>query len=132
MTALLDKFNDGGPFFTYPILFLMIVIIVLIVKGVLNASSNGKTIALIKSLSWFALAWGFLGRTFGLIVAFDNVEASGELTPRLLAEGLKMAILNPLFAIIVFIIARAGVIYMLWLKKSDAYEANGELKVKEV
>jgi len=128
MTALLDKFNEGGPFFTYPIMILLLVIIALIIKGSIKTQSSGKSIALIKSLSWFTLAWGFLGRTFGLIVAFDNVQASGELTPRLLAGGFKMAILNPLFALIVFLIARAGILYMLSVKKEADFEANGELK----
>ncbi|MCU4173684.1 hypothetical protein [Carboxylicivirga sp. N1Y90] len=125
---MIDKLNDGGPFFTYPIMILLVIIIALIVRGCLKSNSNGKIIALIKSISWFTLAWGFLGRTFGLIVAFDNVSASGELTPSLLAGGLKMAILNPLFAIVVFLIARAGVIYMLSVKKETDFEPNGELK----
>ncbi len=125
---MIDKLNDGGPFFTYPIMILLVVIVVLIIRGCIKSKSNGKVIALIKSLSWFTLAWGFLGRTFGLIVAFDNVQASGELTPRLLAGGLKMAILNPLFAIVVFLIARAGILYMLSVKKDSDFEPNGELK----
>lgn len=128
---MIDKLNDGGPFFTYPIMILLVIIIALIVQGCRKSRSNGKTIALIKSLSWFTLAWGFLGRTFGLIVAFDNVSASGELTPSLLAGGLKMAILNPLFAIVVFLIARAGVIYMLSVKKENDFEPNGELSTNK-
>lgn len=128
MSALFDKFNDGGPFFSYPIMILMIVIIALIIKGIIRRKENGKTIALLASLGWFTVAWGFLGRTFGLIVAFDNVSAHGELTPGLLAGGLKMAILNPLFAIIVFLIARAGILMLLWTKKKEAFADNGKLK----
>jgi hypothetical protein len=128
MSALFDKFNDGGPFFTYPLLILMIVVIILIVQGFIKQNGNGKIIALIASLSWFAVAWGFLGRTAGLIMAFDNVSAQGELTPRLLAGGLKMAILNPLFAFIVFLIARAGIILLIWMKKNEAFDDKGKLK----
>lgn len=128
MSALFDKFNDGGPFFSYPLMILMIVVIVLIVKGFIDQNSNGKTIALIASLSWFAVAWGFLGHTAGLIMAFDNVQAQGELTPKLLAEGLKMAILNPLFAVIVFLIARSGILALFWMKKKEAFDDKGNLK----
>lgn len=113
MTQIISKMNDGGPFFTYPILILLIVIIALFVNGVMNKDNNSKMIELIKSLSWFTIAWGFMGRTIGLIMAFDNVSAAGELTPGLLAEGLKMALLNPLFAIIVFLMARAGIIALI-------------------
>ena len=128
MTGFIGKLNDGGPFFTYPLLILMIVIIVMIVKAAISKSSNGKSIALIKSLGWFVLAWGFLGRTFGLIMAFDNVSAHGELTPSLLAGGLKMALINPLFAIFIFLIARGGILYLLWTKKKDDFKESGELK----
>ncbi len=128
MSALLDKFNDGGPIFSYPILILLFVIVFLIIKGFIQKGNQGKTIALLKSLSWFTLAWGFLGRTFGLIMAFDNVASSGELTPSLLAEGLKMAILGPLFAILVFIIARIGILIFIWTIKKDEFNLDGTLK----
>ncbi|WP_075591180.1 hypothetical protein [Labilibacter marinus] len=127
MNALLSKFNDGGPFFSYPIIILLLVIIGLIIKGALQKGNKGKTIALLSSLSWFVLAWGFLGRTFGLIMAFDNVQASGELTPHLLAGGLKMAILNPLFAIITFIIARAGILAFIWSAKKESFDEKGKI-----
>ena len=74
------------------------------------------------SLSWFTVDWEFPGRTFGVNVAFDNNATHGELTPRLLADGLKMAILNPLFAILIFLIARAGIIILLWMKKEKDFE----------
>ncbi len=128
MSALLDKFNDGGPIFSYPILILLFVIVFLIIKGFIQKGNIGKTVALLKSLSWFTLAWGFLGRTFGLIVAFDNVASSGELTPSLLAEGLKMAILGPLFAILVFIIARIGILIFIWTTKKENFNANGKIE----
>lgn len=110
MTSLFEKMNEGGPIFTYPILILILVILALIAKGFLSKDDNKKTISLIASIAWFAVAWGFLGRTFGLIVAFDNIAAAGELTAHLMAEGLKMAILDPLMGIVTFLIARAGII----------------------
>ena len=116
---IIDKFNEGGPFFMYTILILLIIIVALFIKYVLSKKELEKTISLMKSLSWFTIAWGFLGRTFGLIVAFDNVAAHGELTPSLLAGGLKMALLNPLFAIIVFLIARLGIIALTIIDKKE-------------
>ena len=74
--------------------------------------------SLMKHIGWFAVAWGFMGRTFGLIHAFDLVEASGELTPSLLAEGLKMALVDPLFGIFVFVVARLGIIILIAMKKT--------------
>ena len=117
MTELIGKFNDGGPIFTYTILILLIVILGLFVKGVLTKGDNSKTKELIASIAWFAVAWGFLGRTFGLIKAFDTIAAHGELTPRLLADGLKMALVDPLFGIFVFLIARLGIIIIVSMQK---------------
>lgn len=122
MKNVIDKFNEGGPFFMYAILVLLIIILALFIKALIDKKAYGKTIDLIKSLSWFTIVWGFLGRTFGLIVAFDNVSAHGELTTSLLAGGLKMALLNPLFAIMVFLIARAGIIALTLMQKKEVFE----------
>lgn len=118
MTGLLGKMNDGGPIFTYTILIAFLIIIAFFVKAIVSHKDNYKEIELIKSLSWFAVAWGFLGRTFGLIMAFDMVEAAGELTPHLLADGLKMALVDPLMGILVFALARIGILILIGLQKN--------------
>jgi len=112
MSGLFSKFNDGGPIFTVTIFVLILVIIGLIVYRLVKKGENKKIDKLIIHIGWFAVAWGFLGRTFGLILAFDNIAAAGELTPPLMAEGLKMALVDPLMGITAFLIARAGVIIL--------------------
>ena len=117
MTQLLDKMSEGGPAFTYIILIAFIAIIVLFVRGVIAKGHNYKTIALIKSVSWFAVAWGFLGRTFGLIMIFDKVQAAGDVAPSIFAEGLKIALIAPLFGILVFALSRLGIVVLISLQK---------------
>jgi len=117
MNGLIGKFIDGGPVFTVPIFILLLVVIGLFIWGFLKKENQEKAVSLLNHIGWFAVAWGFMGRTFGLIMAFDMVEAAGELTPRLLADGLKMALVDPLFGIFVFIVARAGIIVLIALKK---------------
>ena len=131
MTGLLGKFNDGGPVFTYTIFLLLIVILALFAKGLTDKGDNKKTTDLIASFGWFALAWGFLGRTFGLIKAFDMVGAAGELTPALLAEGLKMALIDPLFGLIAFLFARAGIIVLISLRKQNKTDLKKSKAVLE-
>ena len=53
----------------------------------------------------------------GLITAFDAIEAAGDISPSMLAGGLKIAILSPLFGMVVFLIARIGIIILNLLKK---------------
>ena len=71
--------SDGGPVFTYTILLLCIAVIVLFVKAILEKDYGKKSRSILASVGWLALAWGYLGRTFGLIMAFDKVAAAGEI-----------------------------------------------------
>lgn len=117
MNAILDKLNEGGPAITYVILFVILVIIGLVIKAFLENDLNKKTTSLIANFAWFALAWAYLGRTFGLIMAFDNVAAAGEITPAAMAGGLKMALIGPLMGLTAFIIARVSLIVLTLVKK---------------
>ena len=72
MKALIEKLNDGGPIFTYTILVLILVILILFVKAITEKDFSRKSRSIVASVGWFALAWGYLGRTFGLIMAFEG------------------------------------------------------------
>jgi len=111
------RLNEGGPLFMYTTLTLLIVIIALLVRGFVKPTTRDKTITLVSSISLFVLVWGFLGQMLGLITAFDAIEAAGDISPAMLAGGLKIAILSPLFGMIVFLIARIGIIILNLIKK---------------
>lgn len=111
------RLNDGGPLFMYTTLFILLIIIALLIRGFIKAEARSKTITLVSSISLFVLVWGFLGQMLGLISAFDAIEAAGDISPSILAGGLKVAILSPLFGMIVFLIARIGIIILNILKK---------------
>lgn len=113
MNSLIGKFIDGGPVFTVVIFACLLLVLVLFVLALVKIGNSEKMMMLMKHIGWFAVAWGFLGRTFGLIHAFDAVAAHGELTPSLLADGLKMALVDPLMGILVFAIARIFIIILV-------------------
>jgi hypothetical protein len=117
MNQLATKMNEGGPVFTYVLLALLIVVTVMLVVALLKKDFRQKTKDLLSSVGWFAFAWGFLGRTMGLIKAFDMVSAAGDVSPRLLSEGLKMALLDPLMGIVVFLVARLAIIILIVRQK---------------
>ena len=107
--------NDGGPFFMYPLLLLFILILILIVKGFLKKGKLEKTTSLISSIALFAIVWGFLGQIIGLISAFDAIEAAGDISPAILAGGLKISALSPAFGMFVFLVGRLGIIILTWM-----------------
>lgn len=109
--------NDGGPLYMYTTLALLIICVVLIIKGLLKGDSNGKIQKLVASISLFALAWGFFGHLVGLISAMDAISAANDIATPVLAGGMKIGLLSPLFGIFVFLVARLGIIALIIKKK---------------
>ncbi|MBK8700834.1 MAG: MotA/TolQ/ExbB proton channel family protein [Saprospiraceae bacterium] len=63
-----------------------------------------------KGLIWISLfialapMLGFLGTVVGMIQAFDRIEAAGDLSPSVVAGGIKVALLTTVFGLVVAII----------------------------
>ncbi|MDC0004987.1 MotA/TolQ/ExbB proton channel family protein [bacterium] len=63
-----------------------------------------------KGVSWISLfialapMLGFMGTVIGMIGAFDAIEAAGDISPSLVAGGIKIALLTTVFGLIVAII----------------------------
>jgi hypothetical protein len=109
--------NDGGPVFMYSLFMILILIILLIAKGLLKKGDLDKTVNLIGSIGLFSIAWGFFGLMLGLIGAFDAIEAAKDISPSVMAGGLKVGLLAPSFGTLIFLIARSGIIILTWMQK---------------
>jgi biopolymer transport protein ExbB len=63
-----------------------------------------------RGLSWIALfialspMLGFLGTVIGMIIAFDNIQIAGDVSPSLVAGGIKIALITTVFGLISAII----------------------------
>lgn len=63
-----------------------------------------------RGLVWLSLfislapMFGFLGTVVGMVEAFDAIEAAGDISPTLVAGGIKVALLTTVFGLIVAII----------------------------
>lgn len=109
--------QEGGPLFMYTILICLIISLVLIIKVFLKGDAKKKTEELIKHIGLFALVFGFLGFTLGMIQALDSISSlNGDIATPILAGGLKIGMLSPTFGIFTFLIVRLGLIG-LTLKK---------------
>ena len=113
---LFNLLNDGVPKFMYPTLFMLIICLILLIKAFYKEGKNSKVISLIKHISLFALVWGFLGQMVGLIEAFDTITPE-NINPAELGSATKTALLNPTFGMVVFLIARLGLIILTLKKK---------------
>ena len=122
MKSIIEKLNEGGPVFTYTIMVLLLIIIVLFVKAILEKDYSKKSRSILASVGWLVLAWGYLGRTFGLIMAFDKIAAAGEITPAHMAGGLKMALIGPLCGITAFLLARLAILILQLKSSKESYE----------
>jgi biopolymer transport protein ExbB len=72
-----------------------------------------------KNLSWITLfialapMLGFLGTVVGMVQAFDAIEAAGDISPTVVAGGMKVALLTTVFGLIVAIILQVFYNYLL-------------------
>lgn len=77
-----------------------------------------------KGLTWLALfialapMLGFLGTVIGMIVAFDDIEREGDMSPALVARGIKVALLTTVAGLIVAIILQ--IFYNLIMSKIES------------
>jgi len=77
-----------------------------------------------KGLSWISLfislapMLGFMGTVIGMIDAFDAIEDAGDISPSLVAHGIKVALLTTVFGLIVAIILQ--IFYNYLVSKIDS------------
>ena len=63
-----------------------------------------------SGLSWVGLCislapmFGFMGTVIGMIKAFDDIAAAGDMSPQIVASGMKVALLTTVFGLIAAII----------------------------
>ena len=77
-----------------------------------------------KGLVWISLfiaiapMLGFMGTVIGMIQAFDRIEQVGDLSPSVVASGIKVALLTTVFGLIVAIILQ--IFYNYIVSKVDS------------
>jgi biopolymer transport protein ExbB len=83
-----------------------------------------------KGLSWIALfialapMLGFMGTVIGMIGAFDAIEVAGDISPSLVAGGIKVALITTVTGLLVAIILQ--IFYNYCVAKIDSIINNME------
>lgn len=86
------------------------------------ASYGGVQLGLLeKNLTWISLfiaiapSLGFLGTVIGMIQAFDKIQQVGDISPTVVAGGMKVALLTTVFGLITAMILQVFYNYILTL-----------------
>ena len=115
-TTLFNRFLEGGALFMSLILICLLLSIFFTVKSVFNIKTNievsKKMLKLISVSGSLGLALGVMGAFIGLITAFDVLEASGGAEPAIIAGGLKVALLSPLFGLFTYSVSRLSILIL--------------------
>lgn len=122
MSFIYDLLMVGGPFFTFTLLLILGINLFLIFQSITKPEIRLKNKSLIASFSLFAVVWGFFAQILGLISAFDSIQAAGSISSEILAGGLKISFIAPIFGLFVFLVGRLGIIYILY--KTPKHEAS--------
>ena len=83
-----------------------------------------------KGCSWITLfiamapSLGFLGTVIGMVMAFDQIQIAGDISPTVVAGGMKVALITTIFGLIVALILQ--VFYNYILSKIEAITSQME------
>ena len=83
-----------------------------------------------KNCSWITLfiamapSLGFLGTVIGMVMSFDEIQAKGDISPTIVAGGMKVALITTIYGIIVALVLQ--VFYNFILTKIEALVSDME------
>lgn len=89
------------------------------VERSVNSYGMVQSANLEKGCSWITLfiamapSLGFLGTVIGMVMAFEQVEMAGDISPTIVAAGMKVALITTIFGIIVALILQIFYNYIL-------------------
>jgi hypothetical protein len=115
----------GGLTFTLPLTALAVVIMLLALrKGIelfVDADKDPdalkRGIQTILQVGGFCFGFGLLGLAVSLLQMFDAIEAAGTVPTAMLAGGLKVAMIVPIYGLLIFLGAA-----VLWFVLKQRYE----------
>ena len=81
--------------------------------GTVQISNMEKGCSWIRLFIAVAPSLGFLGTVIGMVMAFDRIQTAGDISPTIVASGMKVALITTIFGIIVALILQLFYNYIL-------------------
>lgn len=102
----------------------------------INTEAEVQGSYLEENCSWITLfiamapSLGFLGTVIGMVMAFDDIQRAGDISPTVVAGGMKVALITTIFGIIVALILM--LFYNYILSKIESLTVNMEESSQEI
>lgn len=102
----------------------------------INTEAEVQGSYLEENCSWITLfiamapSLGFLGTVIGMVMAFDDIQRAGDISPTVVAGGMKVALITTIFGIIVALILQ--LFYNYILSKIESLTVNMEESSQEI
>ena len=102
----------------------------------INTEAEVQGSYLEENCSWITLfiamapSLGFLGTVIGMVMAFDDIQRAGDISPTVVAGGMKVALITTIFGIIVALILQ--LFYNHILSKIESLTVNMEESSQEI
>ena len=92
--------------------------------GAVQASNLEKGCSWVTLFIAMAPSLGFLGTVVGMVQAFDDIQAAGDISPTVVAGGMKVALLTTILGIVVALVLQ--IFYNYILAKIESLTAQME------
>ncbi|MEQ9285989.1 MAG: MotA/TolQ/ExbB proton channel family protein [Cyclobacteriaceae bacterium] len=109
---MLELFWMGGSLFMgiLTIIFIAVVVVSIlssltVYKSDIQKEEAVRKIDYIKQVGLFALVVGILGQLIGLFEAFKAIEQMGNVSPAMLAGGIKVSMITTLYGFFIYIVS---------------------------
>ena len=102
----------------------------------INTEAEVQGSYLEENCSWITLfiamapSLGFLGTVIGMVMAFDDIQRAGDISPTVVAGDMKVALITTIFGIIVALILQ--LFYNYILSKIESLTVNMEESSQEI
>ena len=95
---------------------LLVILVIAVVNGApllsnksVSAEQSINRLGFMKSLGLFAFVLGMLGQFLGLFQAFNVISSGMEISPAIMAQGVKVSMVTSIYGMIIFLVS-----YLLW------------------
>ncbi len=124
-----DWFIMGGSLFmSFLTILLVIVVAVSVYFAIVIANGKAKEkgnfthqLKYVKSIGLFTMITGILGQLIGLFMAFTAIEAAQDISPSILAGGLKVSMITTLTGTFIYMLSiLIWFLLDLWYQKTTS------------